>query len=148
MTRGSGKTKELLTPAEREGLDDQKKELEATLKEKKEYGIGTPAQAIDEVRIKREIARIDKAKADREPPKLNGVERDKLAKEISELEGRMSVGIPSRDEMEHPEKNAGAVRKHMAWVDRNMKAVMRHKHLQRLLNPASPSGYEHLRRDK
>jgi len=147
MVRGKG-IKEILTPAEKEALNDQKRELETTLKEKKEYSGSTAGQSIDENRIKREIGRIDKAIADREPPRLNAVRKDKLAKELSEIEGRLSQGIPSRYEMDHPEKNAGAVRKHMRWTDVNRADIMRYKHLQRTLNPDNPESYERLRKEK
>lgn len=146
MVRGSGK--ELLSASEKEALLDQKKELESTLKEKEEWGKGTAAEGIDSGRIKAEIAHIEKAIHDREPPRLKDITKDKIAGEIRELESSLKQGMPSRDEMNHPEKNAGAVRKHIAWCQRNGQNIERYKYLQRTLNKDNPESYERLRRDK
>lgn len=149
MVRGKGiQTRELLTPAERESLMGERRELEDALKDKKGYGIGTQAEQIDEAKLQQQIRRIDLAIANREPPKLTGTDRDKMSKEVDELQGALEAGLPTRDEMDHPAKNPGAVRKHMRWLERNAANIERWRYIQRVLNPDDPKSIENLRKEK
>ena len=148
MVRGSGKTKELLTPAEKGGLLDEKHELQGTLKETQQYGKGTAAEQLDQAALQRQIDHIDKVIADREPPKLRGAQKDEMAKEAEQLENEMREGMPTRDEMRFPAKNPGAVRKHMAWGTKNAQRIERYRYIQRVLNPDDPRSVENLRREK
>ena len=148
MVRGSGKTKELLSAAEKEGLLDQKRELQDTLKETQQYGKGTAAEQLDQAALGRQISHIDKAIADREPIKLRGVQKDEMAKEAEEIENALREGMPTRDEMRFPAKNPGAVRKHMAWGVKNAQRIERYRYIQRTLNPDDPRSVENLRREK
>ena len=148
MVRGSGKTRELLSPAEKEGLLDQKRELQDTLKETQQYGKGTTAEQLDQAALGRQIASIDQAIASREPPKLRGGQKDDMAKEAEVIEAELREGMPTRDEMRFPAKNPGAVRKHMAWSAKNAQKVERYRYIQRVLNPDDPRSVENLRREK
>jgi len=148
MVRGSGKIKELLSPAEKEGLLEQKREMQDTLKETQQYGKGTAAEQLDQAKLQQQMDRIDKAIADREPPKLRSAQKDELAKEAKALEEELRVGMPSKDEMSHPSKNPGAVRKHMGWNSRNAQRIERYRYIQRVLNPDDPRSVENLRREK
>lgn len=148
MVRGSGKTKELLSPAEKENLLDQKRELQDTLKETQQYGKGTSAEQIDQAVLQKQIDRIDKAIEEREPPRLRGAQKDELAKEAEQIEAELREGIPSRYEMDFPSKNPGAVRKHLAWSAKNAQKVERYRYIQRVLNPDDPRSVENLRREK
>jgi hypothetical protein len=56
--------------------------------------------------------------------------------------------MPTRDEMNHPAKNPGAVRKHMRWDVRNKPLIERFRTIQRLINPDEPESIENLRKDK
>ena len=150
MTRGKGKNKqkEILTPAEKEGLLAEKKELQGILKERESFGSGTAAEQLDLQNIKREIKRIDDSIAAREAPKYRGTQKDKLVKECQELEETLKVGLPTREEMRYPVRNPGAVRKHLRWNAKNVENIKRWKFLQRVLNPDDPKNYEQLRREK
>lgn len=148
MVRGSGKTKELLTPSEKEGLLDQKRELQDTLKETQQYGKGTSAEQLDQAALQRQINRIDTVIAEREPPKLRGVQKDDLAKEAQKIEEELMDGMPTREEMRFPARNPGAVRKHMNWLNRNNPKIERYRYIQRLINPDAPRSVENLRREK
>jgi hypothetical protein len=148
MVRGSGKIKEILSPAEKESLLDTKRELQDTQKEAVEYGKGTPAAQIDQAVIQKQIDRIDQAIADREPPRLRGAQKDGMVKEAEQIEGELREGMPTRDEMRFPGKNPGAVRKHMAWSARNAAKIERYRYIQRALNPEDPRSVENLRREK
>lgn len=151
MVRGKGNTatREILTPEEKQGLLDEKRELEGQLANKQNrVGVGTIADNIDEGAIKRQIAKIDNAIAEREPPKLKGVEKDAMAKEAEDLERELAEGIPTRDEMNHPAKNPQAVRKHLRWLENNKHRIERYRFIQRSLNPHDPKSIEQLRRDK
>ena len=148
MVRGSGKTKELLSSTEREGLIDAKRELLDTQKELTQFGKGTAAEQLDQAAIQRQIRNIDKAIADREPPKLRGAQKDELAKEAEEIENRLREGMPTRDEMRFPGRNPGAVRKHMAWSAKNTQNIERYRYIQRVINPDDPRSVENLRREK
>jgi hypothetical protein len=151
MTRGKGKQsrpKEILSASEKEAIIDQRKELEATLKERESYGVGTKAEQIDVAKVTAEIKRLDQAIADRLPPKVRGVQKDRMAKEAESIEESLRAGMPTRDEMRFPGKNPGAVRKHMNWVKRNAGNIERYRNIQRTLNPQDPRSIENLRRDK
>jgi len=148
MVRGSGKMKELLSASEKENLLDQKKELQDTLKEAVIYGKGTAAEQINQATVQRQIDSIDKAIADREPPKVKGSQKDALASELEALESAIHEGMPTRDEMRYPARNHGAVRKHMNWCTKNAQNIERYRYLQRVLNPEDPRSIENLRREK
>jgi len=148
MVRGSGKTKELLSTTEKEGLLDQKRELQDTLKETQQYGKGTAAEQLDQAALQGQINRIDTVIAEREPPKLSGIKKDELAKEAERLENELREGMPTREEMRFPGRNPGAVRKHMNWDRSNAPKIERYRYIQRLLNPEVPRSVENLRREK
>jgi hypothetical protein len=147
MVRAKGH-KELLTPAELADLNGQKRELEDSLKERKSYGAGTQAEQLDTGKIQQQINRIDKAIADREPRKITGLEKDAMVREAIELEEKLKEGLPTRDEMDKPSKNPGAVRKHMRWLDRNQANIERWRYIQRIINPYDPKSVENLRKEK
>ena len=70
--------------------------------------------------------------------------------EARQLEDRFKEGLPTRDEMAHPARNPGAVRKHMKWLTRNEAsgAVDRYRQIQRTINPGDERSIENLRKDK
>jgi hypothetical protein len=138
---------EVLSPAEKEGLRDQVRELKDSLKERQQYGIGTAAEQIDQEKVKRDIKRIENSIAMREV-KVTSSERDRLVKEEEELIGKLSLGLPTRDEMDHPAKNPGAIRKHMNWLVRNEANIERWRYIQRVVNPYDPRSIENLRKEK
>ena len=143
MTRG--KKKEYLSPTEVQSLQEEKRELEATVREI-ESGAGDGR--IDVSGIRKEISKLDNAIGDRTPDKVYGVQKDKLAKEERELEAAIADGMPTRDEMARPTKNPGAVRKHMEWCKRNKGTIDRYVQIQRQLRPMEPKSIEVLRREK
>lgn len=146
-SRGKGPV-ELLSKSEREGLENQKAELESQLKELDEFGQGTPAAQMDKAEIKRQIARIEKALAARETPHVTGAKKDELIKEAHEIEEKLRDGMPTRDEMNHPARYPGAVRKHLNWLKRNAALIERYRHIQLLVNPDQPESVETLRKDR
>jgi hypothetical protein len=148
MVRGSGKTKEILTPSEKSGLLDEKHELQGTLKETQQYGRGTAAEQLDQAALQRQINNIDRVIAEREPPRLSGAKKDEMSKEAEQIENELREGMPTRDEMRFPAKNPGAVRKHMAWSNKNAQRIERYRYIQRVLNPDDPRSVENLRREK
>jgi hypothetical protein len=146
MVRGKGK--QVLSYAERMNLADQKKELEATLKETQVSGKGTSAEAINTGAIRREIQKIEHAIEDGSPTRITGSTKDKLVAEARALEEKISAGMPSRDEMRHPAKYPGAIQKHMNWNQRNQADIIRYQQIQRQVNPEAPNSIEQLRKDK
>ena len=150
MTRGKGKEKkeEYLSLTEKNVLLDQKQDYEMQLKDLNEFGQGTAAAQMDKGNIQKQINRIENTIAEREPPKMTGSRKDQLIKEAEDIKAQLSVGMPTRDEMDHPAKNPGAVRKHMRWNDRNQVLIERFRTIQRLINPDEPESIENLRRDK
>lgn len=150
MVRGRGGKGhgEILSVAETESLLGERQELKEVLKERRTAGIGTSADQLNEAAIQRQIKHIDQAIADRQAPKVSGVEKDAMTKELERLRETLQVGLPTRDEMDKPSKNPGAVRKHMNWNAKNGKNVERWRYLQRVLNPDSPQSIEQLRREK
>jgi len=150
MTRGKGTKKpvEFLSNTEREVLNEQKKDLETQLRDSREFGAGTPAAAMDQAAIQKQIRRIDTVIENHEPPKITGNRKDELAKECREIDEALKQGMPTRYEMDHPAKSPGAVRKHLNWLRENAARIERHRTIQRLINPEAPESVEELRRDK
>lgn len=151
MTRGQKNNtlqKEFLSQSEIENLNDEKKELQSALREiESGTGAGTRAQ-IDPATLKRQIAQIEHAIQSRTPDDVRGAEKDKLVAEELELEEKIAEGMPTRWEMAQPSKNPGAVRKHMAWCNRNQQRIERYVKIQRILRPLEPKSIEVLRKEK
>jgi len=151
MTRAKAKAKpvkEYLSQREIDGLEEEKRELESTLHESNEYGKGTSAEQADKTKLKSEINRLGAAIHHGSPGKTRGADKDKLAKEEKELEDIISEGMPTWYEMHQPTKNPGAVRKHMAWNNRNKNNINRYKQIQRILRPLESKSIEVLRKEK
>ncbi len=146
MVRSKGKS--FLSKTEEDVLKDRQKELQDNLKEKRISGIGTAAEQIDEGKIKSEIKHISKVLEDGKVPIFKGSEKDKAVAELRILEEKLSEGLPTKEEMNHPAKNPGAVRKHMGWLNRNNANIERYRTLQRILNPEDPRSIENLRKEK
>ncbi|GEM_PF-3486465 len=140
--------KQYLSPTERDNLQSEKKDLENTLKDMEGYGVGTAGDAIDKSAISREISRLGNAIDERTAPTPRAVEKDRLAKEEKDLEEKISTGMPTWYEMNKPSRNPGAVRKHMAWVERNKELIKRYKTVQRILRPQDPKSIESLRKER
>lgn len=149
MVRGKGKRqREILSVTERDNLLDQRRELEDILKERENYGSGTPAEQIDVAKIKHQIAMINRAIEDRTPATPRGANKDRLLKEVEELAEKIKEGMPTRYEMDQPHKNPGSVRKHMTWESRNRGNIERFRELQRILNPGMEISIETFRKEK
>jgi hypothetical protein len=148
MVRGSGKTKHILSPSEREAILSEKQELETTLKERESYGAGTSAEQLDKAKINQEINRLDRVIDEGTAPKLRGNQKDELAKRSEALKLVIADGMPTREEMNHPERCPGAVRKHMAWLNRNADNIRQFQQIQLSLNPDNPESVEALRKEK
>ncbi len=143
MVRGKGR--KILTYSERMGLKDQKIEAEAVLKESQTPGL---SRGVDQARVKAEIAHLDKVITEGTAPRLTSNSKDKLASEARDLKDRISEGMPTRFEMDHPAKAPGAVQKHLSWDKRNREDIQRFKEIQRSINPDAPVNIESFRRDK
>jgi len=148
MVRSKGKVKEFLSNTEKDVLTGQRADFVTQLKDLNEFGQGTAAAQIDKGAIQKQIDRIDRTIAEREPPKVSGARRDELIKEAEAIKVQLAIGMPTRDEMNHPAKNPGAVRKHMRWDVRNKPLIERFRTIQRLINPDEPESIENLRKDK
>jgi hypothetical protein len=144
--RSQKKSQEFLSESERVGLEDQKRELEAELKNEEKYG--KEGIAINTATIQRQIKSIDHAIETRTPGRTRGADKDKLVKEEKELEEKISAGMPTDYEMRQPNRNPGAVRKHMNWDKRNVENINRYRQIQRILRPGEPKSIENLRKEK
>jgi len=140
-----GKKKKILTYNERVGLEEEKRELEALQRESQEPG---RSRSIDQAALSRQIAHLDKEIHEGSAPSIRGVTKDRLAGRARDLEEQLKNGMPTRDEMSHPAKNPGAVRKHMSWEHRNKENIKEYKEIQRQLNPDAPVNIENLRKEK
>jgi hypothetical protein len=147
MVRGKGKAgpKELLTPSELQGLNEEKHDLESTIKEI-EDGAGDGRVSIDG--LKNQIKKIDYAIHARTPDKPTAYAKDGLYAEEKRLEKEIAVGMPTRYEMRKPTENPGAVRKHLEWDARNKENIQRYVEIQRTLRPSEPKSIEVLRKAK
>lgn len=150
MVRAKAKPKEVLSVNELGSLEQERAELERSLREGEGYGAGTKGEQVDKVAIQRQIKRISQSILDGSPGKLTGKQADSLEREARQLEERFQEGLPTRFEMAHPSKCPGAVRKHMKWLERNQNtgAVDRYRQIQRTLRPGEEKSIETLRKDK
>lgn len=155
MTRGKGKNpvtglSRSMTPGELADIEGLKNEAEATLKHVEEHQITGAGEMVDKQRLKQEIARYDAIIHEGTPAKVRGINKDKLTEEARSLETEMQKYMPTREEMDHPERNPGAVRKHMKWGDKNQQNIQRYKEIMRTLEPEDPTAtsIDKLRREK
>jgi hypothetical protein len=151
MVRSKGKVAKQMAPlsnTEKDVLTGQRSDLVTQLKDLNEFGTGTAAAQIDKGAIQRQINRIDQTIAEREPPKISGTRKDELLKEAEQIKEQLRVGMPTREEMAHPAKNPGAVRKHMRWDVKNRLLIERFRTIQLLVNSDDPESVENLRKEK
>jgi hypothetical protein len=148
MVRAKKKPQNVLSTTEVANVQEEKRELEGVLQESENAGAGTQAEQIDKSRIKSQIRRLDLCLEQSAPGKLTGSQKDALSKRETELEDILKVGIPTYDEMQHPAKNPGAVRKHMHWGAKNKQNIKEYRNVQRLLRPGEEKSIEQLRKEK
>ena len=153
MTRGKGhKVTEgrSLTIGEREDLKGQRQEAEATLKYLAENPGASRGDVVDKSILKREIDKYDAILAENSPNVPRGTNKDRMVARARELEGIMQKNLPSREQMDHPARNPGAIRKHMLWDKANAANIQEYKEIQRRLEPEDPTAtdIEKLRREK
>lgn len=130
-------------------MQDEKQEIRATISELEGgAGVGSSGSGINVSNLKKQIDNIDRTIEERTPEKIHGVTKDRLYKEESALESKIAEGMPTRDEMQRPTKNPGAVRKHMEWCKRNQSQIERYVQIQRILRPMEPKSIEVLRKEK
>jgi len=138
----------VLSESERETLRELKAEAEDTLKHTGEFGKGTSAEQIDEGRVKAEIAHYEKALHDGSPV-VRGKKYDDLVREGMRISEILEKGLPTRDEMRHPSKNPGAVRKHLKWVHSHAEANARYENIRKTLGAdCELPSVEQLRKEK
>ena len=126
-------------------MQDEKRDVDSTIREV-ESGAGDGR--IDVGKLKAESRRLGDAIDERAPAKATGMTKDRLVKEETELEEKISEGMPTRYEMAQPTKNPGAVRKHMEWCKRNQANIERYVQIQRTIRPFEPKSIEVLRKEK
>jgi len=155
MVRGKGVNpvtglKRSMTMGELQDIQAQKAESEATLNYLNENPGATTSQPVDKVRLQKEIQRYDSIIHEGSPKEVRGINKDRLIKEADELRETLRKGMPTREEMDHPAKNPGAVAKHIGWNKRNRENIERYKDIMRQVEPNDPTAtnYDNLRREK
>ena len=148
MVRSKGSTatvekKEILSQSELQGLQEEKRDLENSINDARESQ--GASRNIDVAAAQAKIRRIDHAIEIRTPDNVRGLKKDSLVREEREIEDKLIEGMPTRYEMEHPNKCPGAVRKHMSWDFRNKALIQRYVEIQRVLRPEEPKSIEELR---
>lgn len=148
MVRGQ-KKQQVLSVVEIENIKEEKRELEATLKEAEGYGEGT-GRSLNTGAIKSQVKRLDQVIHESAAPRVSSMQKDAMAKRAEALESKFEQGLPTRYEMNHPARCPGAVRKHLKWRERNELSgeVEEYRQIQRILNPGEELSIERLRRDK
>jgi len=150
MTRGRNTEKRSMTLGERTDIQGLKKETEANLRFLEENPGVSRGDSVSKDRMKKEIKRYDQILHEGAPVAPRGSNKDALVKEARQLEEQMRVNMPTREQMDHPAKNPGAIHKHLKWSKENDPRVRRYKEIQRRLEPEDPTAMdvEKLRRDK
>ncbi len=131
-------SKKVLSIAEREGLIEEKKDLEAQLNNS-EYAA---AQQIDSGAIKRQVAKLDQAIHEGSAPSVRGANKDRLYARAKELKEIIVKGMPTQYEMDNPGKAIGAVGKHRNWEARTQAAREEFRQIMRTLEPDDPTAVD------
>ena len=142
------KPKELLSQTEIETLRDEQRDIQNSINEAKSADGSSRAGAIDVNKLQGKVNHIEKSIQDRTPEQARGKAKDSLHREEIEIEDRLTIGMPTRYEMDHPARCPGAVRKHLAWLKRNNPLIERYVEIQKILRPEEPNSIEALRKDK
>lgn len=142
MARGKGY--QILSESELATLKEERREVQETLStlegnKTEKYGEGTRAQSIDKAALMRQDKVLRDAIDKGSPKKISGYDKDRMAKEASELEDKIKQNMPSYDEMQDLRRNPGADRKELNWQRNNAANVMRWREIQRQLNPGDPT---------
>lgn len=134
---------EVLSKRERDDLNDQKRELEETLKEPVQYDA---QRHVDRSNITQKITNIDRQIVTGTPQKMESVEKDRNWARIKELERDISHGMPTDSEMKGRmlkgggrEPYPGMVGRHIAWTKENKDRVSEYKQIMRKLDPNNPN---------
>lgn len=134
------KETKVLSASQRASLQDEKRELEATIREIEDgTGAGTRGAQIDRKHIEASISHLQNQIDAGTPGKLSGVQKDKLAKRAEELKAEILVGMPNYDQMHKPGKYPGIVRKNVAWTRRTNRACEEYKQIMRKIEPDDPT---------
>lgn len=154
MTRGKGRkvTEDgrSLSIGERDDIKGLKQEAEATLRHL-EANPGTARDdSIDKSKLKREIEQYNNILSNNGPTEARGLNKDRMVARARELSEKLQINMPTREQMDHPARNPGAVRKHLIWSKNNEGMIREYKELQRRLEPDDPTAtdLEKLRREK
>ena len=149
-SKGTRPPRRTMTIGERQDIAGMKAEAVATLKHATEHQVGGQGEMLDKGRIQQEINRYDTILKDGAPKQVRGTNKDNLIAEARGLEEKMQKNMPTLDEMNHPEKNPGAVQKHIKWGERNKENVSRFKEIMRTVEPDDPTAtnIDKLRREK
>ena len=151
MVRGRGRQEQRsMTMGERTDIVGLKKEAEATLKHLESNPGTARGDVIDRSKLKNEIRRYDDILHQGEPAAARGINKDRLVKRAEELREEMRKNMPTREQMDHPAKNPGAIQKHLKWAKLNDPKVREYKEIMRRLEPEDPTAMdvECLRREK
>lgn len=155
MTRGKGVNPMTgltrpLSGGEIQDIQQQKAEAEASLKYATENQAGGAGGAIDKNKLKAEINRYDAILNSGAPKKVSGIQKDAMVKESQRLAEEMQKNMPTKEEMDHPARNPGAVQKHLKWEQRNLKNIQDYKTIMRTLEPDDPTNtnIDRLRKEK
>jgi len=143
------KKTQILANSEITSLQEEKRELEAALKEIDDgAGSGTRGGSIDKDALRRQAKAIDQKIEAGSPVNVRGLAKDKMADRAKQLEEQFTVGMPTRDQMRNPGKYPGVIRQNYEWQKRNSSAIKEWKQLQRQLEPGDPTmpSQERLRR--
>ena len=147
MVRSKG-SKRSLSVGERDGIKELKQEAVATLKHAENNPGAT--RSIDKERLEKEISNYDRIIADGTPKTPYGKQKDELHSRADVLAEEIQKGMPSRDQMDHPAKNPGAVRKHINWSKVNDPKIREYREIMKRLEPHDPTAgdIERFRRSK
>jgi len=150
MVRGKKKLDRSLTMGERQDLQGQKQEIEATIRSIEESPGSNRGQGINVSNLKKQSAYLDGVLHEGTPKKMAGTVKDGLIKRAGVLREEMQVNMPTRFEMDHPAKSPGAIAKHIKWSEKNDPKIREYREIMRKVEPDDPTAtdVEQLRRDK
>ena len=139
MTRG--KTKRILTPGEVTDIKGMKAEAVDQLK-MMGVGVGTHADSINKARLQKQVNYYDRLIDDGKAPKVPSTDRDRLAAEAKAIKDRVVPAMLTRDQMDRPSRNPGAIQKQVRFMQTYKKDIQRYKELQRVLEPNDPTAVD------
>lgn len=137
MVRGKGK--KIYSVGELKGLQEEKQELDGTIKHIEQNPGTARSEQIDVSSLRRQSNYLANEISIHTPVQARGANKDRLIVEANQIIETIKKNMPTKEEMDHPADHPGAIQKHLQWSEKNNPAIRRYKDLMRQIEPDDPT---------